>query len=77
MPSQTTSTAPRIHPSIACGPCIVATIKRDRDERPDADHVDHVQRGGLREADAARRDGGFAVVMSGIAEIYISGAIRV
>src|SRR6185503_5528416 len=26
MPSQTTSAAPRIQPSIACGPCIVATI---------------------------------------------------
>src|SRR5438874_1999140 len=26
MPSQTTSAAPSTHPSIACGPCIVATI---------------------------------------------------
>ena len=44
-------TSATIQPSIACGPPSAVMQERDRDERPDADHVDHVQRGRLNQAE--------------------------
>ena len=52
-PSHITSKAPKIHPSIACGPPIARHDQRDRNERPDADHIDHVERCRTGHADAA------------------------
>ena len=50
-PSASARMAPMIQPNIACGPPIVATIGGNRDERADAAHLGHVDRGRLKRTD--------------------------
>ena len=52
-PSHTTQQGPEDPPEHRLRPVHGRDDERDGDERPDADHVDHVQRRGLPQADAA------------------------
>ena len=58
MPSQMTITSATSQPSIACGPPSAVMSSGIVMNGPDADHVGHVQRRRLQEAEPARQGWG-------------------